>query len=295
MVDLLYLCPMRNIMMIGRHASLLILAVVLARASDAQVADGQGSGQQNSIQQDSTPLAVKQESRMREMAVLWQQTAAEYRALCYQAFNMARLRLDAMSVQQLRKTRAAIITDLDETILDNSPSEAKLIREGQAYSPGSWKEWTDRSAATAVPGAVEFLQGASRKGVEIFYISNRDTTEIRSTLLNLQRLRLPDADTSHMFFMTGDPSKGARQQRVMAAHQVIMLLGDNLNDFMPVFEKKAIGDRFTETDKQKEEWGKKFIVLPNPVYGEWENAVYDYEHGLTPQQKEARRMAKLRE
>jgi predicted secreted acid phosphatase len=43
----------------------------------------------------------------------------------------------------------------------------------------------------------------------------------------------------------------------------------------------------------REEWGKKFIVLPNASYGEWENAVYDYRHGLTPAEKEALRRAKL--
>jgi 5'-nucleotidase (lipoprotein e(P4) family) len=271
---------MRNIINYSRPAVILALAVFISQVAKSQ---------------DSTQYTVQQEARMREMAVLFQQTAAEYRALCYQAFNMARLRLDAIPEQQLRKSKAAIITDLDETILDNSPSAAKLIREGAAYSSKAWKAWTDQSAARAVPGAVEFLQAAHKKGVEIFYVSNRDTGEIGSTLINLQKLGLPDTDTAHMRFMMGVASKKIRQQRVMADHNVILLLGDNLNDFMQVFENRSVQDRFTETDKEKAEWGKKFIVLPNPVYGEWENAVYDYEHNLTPQQKEAKRAMKLRE
>ena len=72
-----------------------------------------------------------------------------------------------------------------------------------------------------------------------------------------------------------------------------MLLGDNLNDFAEVFEKKNCADRKAETDQQKTEWGKKFIVLPNATYGEWENALYDYERNLTPAQKDAKRKQKL--
>src|SRR5438046_4989203 len=79
--------------------------------------------------------------------VLWQQQASEYRALCYQAFNLASIRLNEISKKKFRKEKIAIITDLDETILDNSYSEAQLIKEGKEHSSQSWKEWTDRSAA----------------------------------------------------------------------------------------------------------------------------------------------------
>ena len=231
--------------------------------------------------QDSIP-----HSAVKEYPVLWQQTAAEYRALCYQAFNIAALRLNEISKRKIRKGKLALITDLDETILDNSYSEAQLIKDGKEHSNTSWKDWTSKSAATAVPGAVEFLQTAHQKGFTIFYISNRDTGDIKSTLLNLQKLNLPNADTAHMLFLSNTSSKETRRLTVTAAYTVVMLLGDNLNDFMNVFEKKTITDRFAETDKVKEEWGKKFIVLPNSTYGEWENALYNYQYNLTRQQKE---------
>jgi predicted secreted acid phosphatase len=73
-----------------------------------------------------------------------------------------------------------------------------------------------------------------------------------------------------------------------------MLMGDNLNDFSNLFEKKSIDDRKMETDKVKDEWGKKFIVLPNAIYGEWENAFYDYKRNLTPKEKEKIRKDLLR-
>ncbi|MEP6646027.1 MAG: 5'-nucleotidase, lipoprotein e(P4) family [Saprospiraceae bacterium] len=223
---------------------------------------------------------------VKEYPVLWQQTAAEYRALCYQAFNIATLRINEIPRKKFRKEKLAIITDLDETILNNSYSEAQLIKEGKEHSRTSWKEWTDKSAASAVPGAVEFLQFAKKKGISIFYISNRDTNAIQTTLLNLLNLNLPDANTEHMLFMSNSSSKETRRQIVATHYNIVMLMGDNLNDFTSFFEKKPIPDRKIEVDKVKEEWGRKFIVLPNATYGEWENALFNYEQMLNPKQKQ---------
>lgn len=227
-------------------------------------------------------------SQDKSYPVLFQQTAAEYRALCYQAFNIAQLRVDQIPRKMLRKENLAIITDLDETVLDNSYSEAQLIKDGKGYSPSSWKDWISKSQATAVPGAVAFLQAAAKKGIAIFYISNRDIADVPSTLIDLQHLQLPYADTAHMIFKDRESSKESRRLLVSAQYHVIMLMGDNLNDFMNVFEKRTIADRFKETDLFREDWGKKFIVLPNATYGEWENAVYEYR-SMTPAEKEAAR------
>lgn len=239
-------------------------------------------------QSDAAKISVK------ELPVLFQQTAAEYRALCYQAFNFASLRIQQIPRRQLRKEKLAIITDLDETILDNSYSEAQLIKEGKEYTPASWKQWTDKSSATAVPGAVEFLQEAKSKGIHIFYVSNRDTTEINSTLQNLRALQLPDTDSAHLLFLSTTSSKEARRLKVAENYKVIMLIGDNLNDFTQAFEKKSIADRFAETDKERAEWGRKFIVLPNATYGEWESALYEYQRNLSAEQKKEKRNSKMK-
>jgi len=241
-----------------------------------------------------TTYAQNPEVWVKEYPVLWQQDAAEYRALCYQAFNIATLRINEIPRKTFKKSKPAIITDLDETILDNSYSEAQQIKDGKTYNAQSWKSWTDKSAATAVPGAVEFLQAASAKGITIFYISNRTTDELASTLINLQKLKLPDAKTENMLFLSTTSSKEERRQAIMKDYNVVMLLGDNLNDFSMVFEKKTSDIRFVETDKVKEEWGKKFIVLPNATYGEWESAIYNFERNLTPEQREEKRRAKLK-
>jgi 5'-nucleotidase (lipoprotein e(P4) family) len=71
-----------------------------------------------------------------------------------------------------------------------------------------------------------------------------------------------------------------------------MLVGDNLNDLAQVFERKSIADRFAAVDQLKNEFGKRFIVLPNPMYGEWENAVYEYKR-LNEREKAAARQRVL--
>lgn len=227
------------------------------------------------------------------LPVLWHQHAAEYRALCYQAFNLAELRLASIKVKKSKRPMA-IITDIDETALDNSYSEAQSIKTNAAYNPANWKNWTNKAAATPLPGAVAFFQKAKQMGFHVFYISNRDTSEVNTTLKNLQAYQFPDATADHLLFLSNESSKEARRQKVAEQFDIVMLLGDNLNDFAKVFEKKSIADRFAETDAMQAEWGKKFIVLPNAIYGEWENALIEYKRGLSSAQKDSAYKAQLK-
>jgi len=41
-------------------------------------------------------------------------------------------------------------------------------------------------------------------------------------------------------------------------------------------------------DRYQEEFGKRFIMLPNPMYGNWENAIYGYNFKLTEAEKQRR-------
>ena len=230
---------------------------------------------------------------LRTYPVLWHQTSAEYRALCYQAFNTARSYLETVLATRQPGEKFAIVTDLDETILDNSLPEAKGIKEDKPYDPAEWKKWVDLSAATAIPGAVDFLQWAAGEDVTIFYISNRTKADIPATADNLKKLQIPFADEEHMLFLADGSTKEPRRLKVAENYKIVMLLGDNLNDFTQAFEKKSIDNRKAEVDLVRGEWGKKFIVIPNAIYGEWENAVYDYERNLTPEQKDAKRKEKL--
>ena len=233
-------------------------------------------------------------------AVLYMQKAAEYRALSFQAFNLARLRLDAdldkKNVKKLpkdqRKMPRAIVVDIDETVLDNSPAQAYGIKNGKGFNLPDWYAWGDMKKAKAIPGAVDFLNYAVSKGVKIFYISNRDEVQKAATIENLKTAGFNDVSAENVLLRTKESGKDARREIAASKHRVVMLMGDNLDDFTSAFERKTVADRFAETDKAREEFGRKFIVLPNAMYGTWENAIYEYGR-LTEAQKAEKRAAAL--
>lgn len=233
-------------------------------------------------------------------AVLYMQKSAEYRALCYQAYNLARLRLDAdldkKNVKRLpkdqRKLPRAIIVDIDETVLDNSPSQANGIRTGRPFSQADWYAWGEMRKAKAIPGAVEFLNYAVSKSVKVFYISNRDEVQKPATIDNLKKAGFNDVSADNVLLRTAESGKDARRAMVGGKYRIVMLVGDNLDDFTGVFERKSVADRFAEAERSRPEFGKRFIVLPNAMYGTWESAIYEYGR-LTEAQKAEKRAAAL--
>ena len=232
-------------------------------------------------------------------AVLWTQSSAEYRALAFQTFSLARLRLDQDLAQHRshgnRAKRAAVIVDADETVLDNSRFQAELILRGVAYSSQAWTAWCDRAEAGAVPGAVEFLNYAFNHGVHVFYITNRRQTEKAGTVANLKKLGFPDvSDDTVMIREQGTTaSKESRRQNVRSRYRVVLLVGDNLNDFNDDFAGKSIADRKAQVDRERAEFGSEYIVVPNPMYGDWESAVYGDAANLSDEAKRERRRAAL--
>lgn len=227
------------------------------------------------------------------MATAWMQASAEYRALCYQAFNLAKMNLDAFLAGYSGDKPVAVIVDADETVIDNSAYEAFLIGNDFGYSSKTWTPWMQAAQATAIPGAVEFLTYAESKKVEIFYVTNRKMEGFEGTEKNLAALGFPYVDKKHLMLRTGGSDKQDRRDLVAAEYTVAFLMGDNLNDFESVFGGKSVADRFAETDKVKDQWGKKFIVLPNPTYGEWEGAIYDYNWKASPAEKDQMRKKHL--
>ncbi len=239
-------------------------------------------------------------------ATLYMQKAAEFRAVAYQAFNLARWQLDAdldkKNVRRLpkseRKMPRAIIVDIDETVLDNSPAQAAGIRSGIAFNLPEWYSWSKMQKAKAIPGAVEFLNYAVSKGVKVFYISNRDEVQKPDTIENLKKAGFKDISAENVLLRQKDASgnnistKTPRREFVGQKYRIVLVMGDNLDDFSDVFERKSVVDRFAEVDRIKNEWGKRWIVLPNAMYGTWENAIYEYQR-LTEEQKAEKRAAAL--
>lgn len=210
------------------------------------------------------------------LATLYQQKSAELKALSYQAYNLAELRLIQILENNPYDKPLAIVVDVDETVLDNSPFEAKSILENSDY-PTYWKEWCELANARNLPGAVEFLTYAASKGVETFYITNRKIEFQTATMKNLQKLGFPYVDDDHMLFRKNESNKESRRQTVLETHEIVILMGDNLNDFTDVFDSKSSENRQLLVESLKAEFGKKFIVLPNATYGSWVDAILNYE------------------
>ncbi|HET7119030.1 MAG TPA: 5'-nucleotidase, lipoprotein e(P4) family [Hanamia sp.] len=219
-------------------------------------------------------------------ATAWQQRSAEYRALCYQAFNIARVRIEQSNRERSPKPKA-IMTDIDETILNNSPYEAHQLLQGKDYDDASWEEWTSKGIADTMPGALHFLQFASASGIEIFYVTNRGENERKGTLENLKRFNFPNADNEHLLLKKNTSSKEERKNTIAETHTIILLMGDNMNDFSSLFEKRNPGDRLKVADNFAGDFGNRFIVLPNPEYGDWEFSLYHYNFSLTSAQKDS--------
>lgn len=224
---------------------------------------------------------------------LFQQKSAEYQALCLQAFNIARLRVD-QALQQQHNKPLAIITDIDETFLDNSPYAVHRALQGKDYSPETWNQWTAKGIADTLTGGLAFFKYAAAKNITIFYITNRDEQERAGTLANLQRFGFPNADNQHLILRQGSSSKESRRQQVANTHEIILLMGDNLSDFSMLFDKQTTAQRAANVQQLKNEFGKKFIVLPNANYGGWEDAIYGNSHNLTPAQKDSAIKANLK-
>lgn len=231
--------------------------------------------------------------RLETMGVLYVQTAGEYRALCYQAFNLAKFRLSFLIDQHRTTKPMAVIVDVDETVLDNSPFEAKGIINETHY-PDGWDKWIKTSSAEAIPGAVEFTQFAQKNSVQVYYVTNREEKYRKETLNNLRALEFPFADDEHLFMKKEESSKMARRETISQRNEVLLFIGDDLSDFSEHFDKGSIEERSHLVDRFSDKFGSNFIVLPNPVYGGWVNAIYKNDKLLTPEQKATMRKEALK-
>lgn len=226
-------------------------------------------------------------SRENTMGALWYQNAAEVDALYQQGYNVATNKLKELLKQPTNKPYS-IVLDIDETVLSNIPFQVKMVKDGTAFNPKLWDEWVQKAEATPVAGAKEFLQFADKNKVQIYYISDRTDAQVDATIKNLEAQGLPVQGRDHLMFKKeGDKSKEGRRQEVLKHTNLVMLFGDNLVDFAE-FSTKSEADRDKMFEQLKAEFGDKFIIFPNPMYGSWESAVYQGEKKDGKGQSEAR-------
>ena len=224
-------------------------------------------------------------------ATLWMQNSAEYDATVRGIYAAAKRSLDAAlqdpswnALPQgefqagFERKPVAIIVDADETIIDNSAYQARSIIERRGYTVETWQEWVKAEAAAAMPGAVDFAQFVDSRDVTIFYVTNRDAPEeVEATVANLRRLGFPVADDASNVMLRGDlrapeSEKGTRRSYIDRNYRVVLMLGDNLGDFLDGISAD-MDTRQRLMAPYEKWWGERWFMFPNPAYGSWENAL----------------------
>lgn len=249
-------------------------------------------------------------------AVAWTQTAIEHDLIYRQAYRMASDEL----VQALsdptwealpsgeRKTpmidpgKTAVIVDIDETVLDNSPYQARLVVNGESYDENTWAAWCREENAAAIPGALAFTRLAASKGVTVFYLSNRANELGATTLENLRKLDFPIAADEDVFLGLGTvvpgctpkgSDKGCRRELISRKYRVLLQVGDQLGDFVDVATNTVRGRE--QAIAPYLDWiGQRWFVLPNPTYGHWEPALFNNNWKLPPAERRRAKRAALR-
>jgi 5'-nucleotidase (lipoprotein e(P4) family) len=211
----------------------------------------------------------------RTQSVLWYQHAAEARALYYQAYNVAHDRLAELADRQRQGKKSAVILDVDETALNNGAFEARGVLENKPFNPADWDDWVREGKAERLPGAVTFVNEAVARGLAVFYITDRSAATAEETMRNLREQGFPMADAEHTLFPApGEKGKEARRKKVEeAGYEAVLLFGDSLPDFSTEFDGTNSQARAEAVDRAREAFGRKYIILPNPMYGAWERAL----------------------
>ncbi len=225
-------------------------------------------------------------------ATLWMQASAEYQASMRGSFAQARQQLDqALATSDwdalppaeraigsgFESLPPAIIVDVDETMLDNSAFQARGVRDDLTFSSERWQAWSNERRALALPGALEFAGYAAARGVTVYFVTNRShVAEQSATADNLSALGFPVLADQSNLLLKGDPrapatEKSARRAWVGARHRVLLMLGDQLGDFVDPPANRA--GRQQAMAAHLGWWGERWIMLPNPTYGDWERAL----------------------
>lgn len=246
-----------------------------------------------------SPLDVPRHETLR--ATLWVQTAAEFPALFLQAYRrgvailpeaLADPEWSAAPVEQVsgyRDLPPAVVLDIDETVLDNSPYQARRIEAQGEFTPESWNEWVLESRAEPLPGALEFTRRADSLGVAVFYVSNREAELEEATRTNLLEAGFPlgDGTDDRILSRSERPGWGSdkttRRAHVASRYRILMLAGDDLNDFVPARVSRE--ERSALVERYRDFWGERWLILPNPIYGSWESAVTEWNADLTPEER----------
>lgn len=237
-------------------------------------------------------------------AVLWTQTSIEHDLLFRQVYANATRQLDKAladpdwdALAEPRRALAglppAVIVDIDETLLDNVPLNARTVLEDRPYDYAEWNQWVERAEAPALPGAVAFLQAAAQRGITPYYLTNREPGQEQATLVNLQRAGFPIDGTAQILTAgtaiggcaAAGSDKTCRRHWVGSRARVLMLVGDSFGDF--ITGKGSLAEQQRVAAPYLGWLGERWFLLPNPTYGHWYSAPYQGREDLPATEKRA--------
>lgn len=222
-------------------------------------------------------------------ALLWSTASAEYDVIARQIFFQAQRQLDRQLskkgetavLEQQRSFESlppAIIVDVDDTLLSNGALHYQLMAEGIPFNNEIWATWVGEARAKPIAGALEYVTYAHKKGVTVFYISNRDISLLEGTWRNLKQLGFPLEEERHQLLLLNGRDdwgwdKTTRRTHVARQYRVLQVLGDGLGDFIASTATMTLEEQRHASSQYLEYWGEKWFMLPNPVYGDWEKAI----------------------
>jgi acid phosphatase len=230
-------------------------------------------------------------------AVLWMQRSVEFKASALTAFALARIRLDQALADPswtgapteqtgaYQSLPAAVIVDIDETILDNSGYQAWMTLKGTTFDPKTWNAYVKTVTSLPIPGALEFARYADAKGVKVFYISNRTAEEEPATRKNLEKFGFPMGGSTDTMLMAREQpdwgsAKGTRRAHVARSYRVLLNIGDNFGDFLDE-ARGSEAERLKALEQHRDRWGREWIMIANPAYGSFESAPFNHDFKLS--------------
>lgn len=208
-----------------------------------------------------------------EMAIRYQQQSAEVYAIQLQTYALATLRLQQILEQNQGNTdKLAIVSDIDETIIDNTSLLARDLKHCHDFTVwDTWNDWEKYGNPELIPGALDFFNYANKVGIKIFYVSDRFQENKTATLTTLKDLALPQVSKDNVLLYNAP--KEDRRMLVSKDYKIVMLLGDSLPDFSKDFSSKlSLAEQHQQVIKNKSHFGVDWIILPNSAYGSWRNA-----------------------
>ena len=213
----------------------------------------------------TSPASSPQEPR----AIRWARVSAEHRAIYLEVYKAATAQVEREAARRASGSWAVVL-DVDETVLDNSEYQLERVGFGDRFDPQTWRAWTARRAAVALPGAATFLRRVNELGGRIAIVTNRDAVECPDTEAVFHAQGLPyDVMLCRPEGASSDKNPRfealARGAAGLPPVEILAFLGDNIQDF-PGTTQRIRG----EGEPAFADFGRRYFVFPNAMYGSWE-------------------------